>query len=525
MAPRHDRSTTVAGAPGVSPADGVQRAQRPAPGAAGDRASGSRAAIDELGYRPTAAARRLRTRRSPLIGLRLEPDRDGINGAVLDRFLHALVDAGAGRAATASCSSPPPTTTPRSRTYDELLDAADVDALRAHRHPPRRPAHRAGSPSAACRSSRSAARGARSDQHHSWVDVDGAAGTRAATEHLLGLGHRRIGFIGWPAGSGVGDDRRDGWRAAMSRRPRLAAERRPAGARRRTASPRAARPPSALLAAPTRRPRWSARATRSPSAPCAAPRAGARAVIGFDDTPVARAVGLTSVGQPARRPAAARCLEQVLDGRSRGRRPRRRSRCCSPPTSHRPPVHHPRAGRPAGGDPRRAPMNRTHRTRATAGARRRRHASPCPACGGGAASTTPRAAARGEPTGPAALESSSARAATPRPTPSRSRGGRLGEGGGNTAEVVAAQDLNQQLGQGFAGRHPPDVFYVELRPVRRLRRQRLAASRTRTRWRTPTTSTRTCRTRSPSTASSTARRRTSPRSRWSSTPTPGPRRA
>ena len=36
------------------------------------------------------------------------------------------------------------------------------------------------------------------------------------------------------------------------------------------------------------------------------------AVTGFDDTPVARAVGLTSVSQPLV-PAAAACLEQVLE--------------------------------------------------------------------------------------------------------------------------------------------------------------------------------------------------------------------
>jgi len=34
------------------------------------------------------------------------------------------------------------------------------------------------------------------------------------------------------------------------------------------------------------------------------------------------------------------------------------------------------------------------------------------------------------------------------------------EESGNTAEVVAAQDLNQQLSQGFAAGSPPDVFYV-----------------------------------------------------------------
>ena len=32
---------------------------------------------------------------------------------------------------------------------------------------------------------------------------------------------------------------------------------------------------------------------------------------------------------------------------------------------------------------------------------------------------------------------------------------------GNTVEVVVAQDLPQQLSQGFAGGNPPDVFYVD----------------------------------------------------------------
>ena len=31
---------------------------------------------------------------------------------------------------------------------------------------------------------------------------------------------------------------------------------------------------------------------------------------------------------------------------------------------------------------------------------------------------------------------------------------------GNTVEVVAASDLNQQLGQGFSGNNPPDLFYM-----------------------------------------------------------------
>ena len=34
------------------------------------------------------------------------------------------------------------------------------------------------------------------------------------------------------------------------------------------------------------------------------------------------------------------------------------------------------------------------------------------------------------------------------------------EESGNTVEVVAASDLNQQLGQGFSGNNPPDLFYM-----------------------------------------------------------------
>jgi multiple sugar transport system substrate-binding protein len=32
---------------------------------------------------------------------------------------------------------------------------------------------------------------------------------------------------------------------------------------------------------------------------------------------------------------------------------------------------------------------------------------------------------------------------------------------GNTAQVIVASDLGQQLGQGFAGGTPPDLFYAD----------------------------------------------------------------
>src|SRR5262249_51188027 len=50
-----------------------------------------------------------------------------------------------------------------------------------------------------------------------WVDVDNVAGTSAAVDHLVDRGHRRIGFVGWPEGSAVGDRRARGWRDSVER--------------------------------------------------------------------------------------------------------------------------------------------------------------------------------------------------------------------------------------------------------------------------------------------------------------------
>ena len=50
------------------------------------------AAIEELKYRPSAAARQLRTRRSSAIGVHLDPYSGGISGVLLDRFVHALTE-------------------------------------------------------------------------------------------------------------------------------------------------------------------------------------------------------------------------------------------------------------------------------------------------------------------------------------------------------------------------------------------------------------------------------------------------
>ena len=49
-------------------------------------------AIAELGYLPNRAARNLRTRASHLIGMRINPAEEGTANALMDRFVHSLVE-------------------------------------------------------------------------------------------------------------------------------------------------------------------------------------------------------------------------------------------------------------------------------------------------------------------------------------------------------------------------------------------------------------------------------------------------
>lgn len=173
-------------------------------------------AITELGYRPHASARRLRTQQSSTIGVRLNPVLNGISGSILDLYLHALGERAEERGMrimlfTASDIDD------EIRHYEELRDGADIDAFVVtatfYDDPriewlatQRVPFVAFGRPWGAAHLD---------DPDRLWVDVDGRAGTRLATEHLVRRGLRRIGYLGWPAGSGTGDDRRQGWRDAM----------------------------------------------------------------------------------------------------------------------------------------------------------------------------------------------------------------------------------------------------------------------------------------------------------------------
>ena len=175
-----------------------------------DTATRVRAAIAELSYRPQLAAKQLRTRRSQLLGLRIHQVPDPV---VFDRFLHAVTEAAAKRdyrimLYTAADDDH------EIATFDELVDRWNLDGivLDFTHSADRRTTHLVehGVPFV------SFGRPWDGLGKHSWVDVDGAAGTRAATAHLIARGHRRVGFIGWPEDSDVGNDRLRGWATAMA---------------------------------------------------------------------------------------------------------------------------------------------------------------------------------------------------------------------------------------------------------------------------------------------------------------------
>lgn len=251
-----------------------------------------RQAVEELGYRVNQAARRMRTGRSRLLAVRIEQTQDGMN--VFDRFLHGLTESAA-QAGYRVILYTADDDRSEIATFDDLLGAYEPDAfvLTGTHHGDVRTSWLAERELAFVTFGRPW--GMPEGGAHPWVDVDGAAGTAAATRHLLGTGHRRIGFIGWPEGSGVGDDRRSGWARTLEDTGAL--ERRTDGSAAEGEA--AARE---LIAAGA-----TALVCVSDSVALGALQAGPVPVIGFDDTPVAAAIGLTSLSQPLS-DAAARCV-------------------------------------------------------------------------------------------------------------------------------------------------------------------------------------------------------------------------
>jgi len=175
-------------------------------------------AISRLGYSPNRAARNLRTRASHLIGMSVEPPVEESANALMDRFVHSLVEStkGEGYHVLLFSSEQPKEGVEVDPVagYAELLRSAAVDAFvvtDTYRGNPQAAwLARQGIPFVAFGRPWSTPAAA-----HPWVDVDGHAGVALAVDHLVGRGHTRIAWVGWKKDSFIGEDRRAGWADRM----------------------------------------------------------------------------------------------------------------------------------------------------------------------------------------------------------------------------------------------------------------------------------------------------------------------
>ena len=175
---------------------------------AADTLARVQAQIEILGFRPNRAAQSLKQERAGAWGLELNSAGFGRLGSIIDTFLIELTGGASVRGSHIVPFTAPDPTAPIP-SYERLVASRVADGFvltDTRRHDPR-PAWL--------------------DAHHvpyaafgrvwddpsitSWVDVDGASGIEAAVHHLAAQGYDKIGYLGWPEGSPVGDDRRSGW--------------------------------------------------------------------------------------------------------------------------------------------------------------------------------------------------------------------------------------------------------------------------------------------------------------------------
>jgi DNA-binding LacI/PurR family transcriptional regulator len=168
-------------------------------------------AAAELGYRPNAIARGLRSRESRTIGYswhQFPPDRWH---PILDRFLYSMAEMAEAQGYHILTFTQPAVTDPW-RPYEELILTNRVDGFvlsDTNEDDPRvRYLLDSGFPFVTFGR-------ANEDWDFPYVDVDGAAGVRQGVEHLLALGHQRIAFIGWTEASLVGRYRYQGYVEAL----------------------------------------------------------------------------------------------------------------------------------------------------------------------------------------------------------------------------------------------------------------------------------------------------------------------
>jgi DNA-binding LacI/PurR family transcriptional regulator len=172
------------------------------------------AAMQQLGYRPHRAARALRTGRTQTIGLVVST----LASVGNSRMLQAVADAAAHRGyaltvvtarTTVSASASVTAGGALAGAFEQLRDQGVDGAIVLNEATP------------AARSSQTPTGlelvvvDSPHDERFSVVQTDHGAGARAATEHLLSLGHPTVWHLAGPEESYAAAERERGWRAAL----------------------------------------------------------------------------------------------------------------------------------------------------------------------------------------------------------------------------------------------------------------------------------------------------------------------
>jgi DNA-binding LacI/PurR family transcriptional regulator len=169
-------------------------------------------AIKDLDYRRNSIARGLKSNQSRLIGYAWHSADDPIRrNALLDRFLYDMAQAAEAWGyhiltfAQADEGSV--------RSYEELIQMARVDGFVlsdiAYDDARVRYLLKTGVPFVTFGRTNG-------DGDYPSVDIDGRLGMRLVVEHLLARGHERIALLNWPQGMRIGDSRTQGYREALA---------------------------------------------------------------------------------------------------------------------------------------------------------------------------------------------------------------------------------------------------------------------------------------------------------------------
>ncbi len=270
-------------------------------------------AAQALGYRPNIAARNLRKNRAGAVGYswHVADDPSRMN-FLLDRFIYRTTQEAEAHDYHILIFIQPRENA--DRIYDDLISTNRVDGFLisdvGYNDPRIARLSAINAPFAAFGGMYV------NDADFAYVDVDGKKGIELVVNHLLALGHERIGLLTWPPGWPIGDAREAGYRDAM----------RNAGIRvqpdwigytpnilRSTSAitrqvMHAKHPPTALICAND---------VMAFGAKAYLDEAGLRmgldvALTGYDNDPTAEFLGITSVAQPI--DAVAVTLFEILLG-------------------------------------------------------------------------------------------------------------------------------------------------------------------------------------------------------------------